>query len=183
MWPIEKTKTNTKTCNQTETCGNFSNFWQLRNRILDNICFLTIMSDTGQHFQFLRCLLCLPFVDLVVYILLWKTFQDQQLGSLWTSDHPAFHSSSWNEKNTLLQTKCGRMWLQTTLWWWWRIPAVCEFKTVSEKETTKCNSGDIQLAGWLHTCLVHQRNNYEKFLWASGSEFQTEISTALENAF
>ena len=31
-------------------------FWQLRTWIHDNLCHLTIKSDTGQHSQFLRCL-------------------------------------------------------------------------------------------------------------------------------
>ena len=30
-------------------------FWQLRTWICDNLCFLTINCDTGQHSQFLRC--------------------------------------------------------------------------------------------------------------------------------
>ena len=30
-------------------------FWQLRTWIHDNLCDLTIKSDTGQHSQFLRC--------------------------------------------------------------------------------------------------------------------------------
>ena len=30
-------------------------YWQLRTWILDNLCYLTIKSDTGQHSQFLRC--------------------------------------------------------------------------------------------------------------------------------
>ena len=30
-------------------------FWQLRTWIHDNICYLTINCDTGQHSQFLRC--------------------------------------------------------------------------------------------------------------------------------
>ena len=30
-------------------------FWQLRTWIHDNLCDLTIKSDTGQHLQFLRC--------------------------------------------------------------------------------------------------------------------------------
>ena len=30
-------------------------FWQLRTWIHDNLCCLTIKSDTGQHSQFLRC--------------------------------------------------------------------------------------------------------------------------------
>ena len=31
------------------------NIWQLRTRINDNLCYLTINCDTGQHSQFLRC--------------------------------------------------------------------------------------------------------------------------------
>ena len=31
-------------------------FWQLRTQIHDNLCYLTINCDTGQHSQFLRCL-------------------------------------------------------------------------------------------------------------------------------
>ena len=30
-------------------------FWQLRPSIHDNLCYLTIKSDTGQHSQFLQC--------------------------------------------------------------------------------------------------------------------------------
>ena len=30
-------------------------FWQLRTWIHDNLCYLTINCDTGQHSQFLRC--------------------------------------------------------------------------------------------------------------------------------
>ena len=30
-------------------------FWQLRTWIQDNLCYLTINCDTGQHSQFLRC--------------------------------------------------------------------------------------------------------------------------------
>ena len=32
-------------------------FWKLRTWIHDNLCYLTIRSDTGQHSQFLRCFL------------------------------------------------------------------------------------------------------------------------------
>ena len=32
-------------------------FWQLRTWIHDNLCYLTINCDTGQHSQFLRCFL------------------------------------------------------------------------------------------------------------------------------
>ena len=35
--------------------------WQLRTWIHDNLCYLTINCDTGQHTQFLRCL-CVIFV-------------------------------------------------------------------------------------------------------------------------
>ena len=35
---------------------DFRQFWQLRTWIHDNLCYLTIKSDTGQHSQFLRCL-------------------------------------------------------------------------------------------------------------------------------
>ena len=31
-------------------------YWQLRTWIHDNLCYLTINCDTGQHSQFLRCL-------------------------------------------------------------------------------------------------------------------------------
>ena len=31
-------------------------FWQLRTWIHDNLCYLTLNCDTGQHSQFLRCL-------------------------------------------------------------------------------------------------------------------------------
>ena len=37
-------------------------FWQLRTWIHDNLCDLTIKSNTGQHLQFLRCILaCMPW--------------------------------------------------------------------------------------------------------------------------
>ena len=38
-------------------------YWQLRTWIHDNLCYLTINCDTGQHSQFLRCFLgviCIP---------------------------------------------------------------------------------------------------------------------------
>ena len=66
-------------------------FWQLRTWILDNLCYLTIKSDTGQHSQFLRCfstaqktddLLCLDFLfvkglfcQIISYLCSSKTFQ------------------------------------------------------------------------------------------------------------
>ena len=34
-------------------------FWQLRTWIHDNLCYLTVNCDTGQHSQFLRCLVWL----------------------------------------------------------------------------------------------------------------------------
>ena len=34
---------------------HWSQFWRLRNWIYDNLCYLTIKSDTGQHSQFLQC--------------------------------------------------------------------------------------------------------------------------------
>ena len=33
-------------------------YWQLRTWINDNLCYLTINCDTGQHSQFLRCFVC-----------------------------------------------------------------------------------------------------------------------------
>ena len=36
-------------------------FWQLRTWIHDNLCYLTIKSDIGQHSQFLRCLLMIYY--------------------------------------------------------------------------------------------------------------------------
>ena len=38
-------------------------FWQLRTWIHDNLCYLTINCDTGQHSQFLRCLILWLCVD------------------------------------------------------------------------------------------------------------------------
>ena len=40
-------------------------FWQLRTWIHDNLCYLTINCDTGQHSQFLRC-----FVNCLVKVIL-----------------------------------------------------------------------------------------------------------------
>ena len=34
---------------------HWQQFWQLRTWIHDNLCYLTINCDTGQHLQFLRC--------------------------------------------------------------------------------------------------------------------------------
>ena len=66
------TMTNTKTKTMTKTntlrapsksdpsdlwhLRHWLHFWQLRTWIPDNLCYLTIKSDTGQHSQFLRCL-------------------------------------------------------------------------------------------------------------------------------
>ena len=47
-------------------------FWQLRTWIHDNLCYLTIKSDTGQYSQFLRCLL-------LIYLLTWKLNSRQKL--------------------------------------------------------------------------------------------------------
>ena len=41
---------------QTNALRQWLQFWELRNWIHDNLCYLTIMSDTGQHLQFLQCL-------------------------------------------------------------------------------------------------------------------------------
>ena len=65
------TMTNTKTKTMTKTntlrapsksdpsdlwhLRHWLHFWQLRTWFLDNLCYLTIKSDTGQHSQFLRC--------------------------------------------------------------------------------------------------------------------------------
>ena len=38
-----------------ETLRHWLQFWQLRTWIHDNLCYLTIKSDPGQHSQFLRC--------------------------------------------------------------------------------------------------------------------------------
>ena len=43
-------------------------FWQLRTWIHDNLCYLTIKSDSGQHLQFLRCLI---FCILYLYCIFW----------------------------------------------------------------------------------------------------------------
>ena len=40
----------------TETIDKFWKFWQLRTWIHDNLWYLTLNCDTGQHLQFLRCL-------------------------------------------------------------------------------------------------------------------------------
>ena len=46
-------------------------FWQLRTWIHDNLCYLTINCDTGQHSQFLRCFLSLsPFHFYFPFILI-----------------------------------------------------------------------------------------------------------------
>ena len=74
-WPKKETmiKTNTKTETMTKTntfrehlqrdprdlwdLRHWLQFWQLRTWFHDNLCYQTIKSDTGQHSQFLRCLL------------------------------------------------------------------------------------------------------------------------------
>ena len=43
--------------------GHWLQFWQLRTWIHDNLCYLTIKSDTGQHSQFLRCFVVCLFVE------------------------------------------------------------------------------------------------------------------------
>ena len=40
-------------------------FWQLRTWIHDNICYLTINCDTGQHSQFLRCLMSVSVLSVL----------------------------------------------------------------------------------------------------------------------
>ena len=70
---LTKKKTKTKTMTKTHTLRapsksypsdlwhlrHWLHFWQLRTWFLDNLCYLTIRSDTGQHLQFLRCLILL----------------------------------------------------------------------------------------------------------------------------
>ena len=49
-------------------------FWQLKTWIRDNLCDLTIKSDTGQHSQFLPCSFgSLYFVKHNIWFLKWKT--------------------------------------------------------------------------------------------------------------
>ena len=79
------TMTNTKTKTMTKTntlrapsksdpsdlwhLRHWLHFWQLRTWFLDNLCYLTIKSDTGQHSQFLRCffLFCtFPLCDTIL---------------------------------------------------------------------------------------------------------------------
>ena len=64
-WPkktMTMTNTNTFRDHLQRTIRDMSHlrhhlqFWQLRNWIYDNLCYLTIKSDTGQQLQFLRCL-------------------------------------------------------------------------------------------------------------------------------
>ena len=49
-------------------------FRQLRTWIHDNLCYLTIRSDTGQHSQFLRCLIYF----LRMLSILWFCWESQQ---------------------------------------------------------------------------------------------------------
>ena len=48
-------------------------FWQLRTWIHDNLCYLTINCDTGQHSQFLRCFIKLTTLlqeEFLIHLLL-----------------------------------------------------------------------------------------------------------------
>ena len=48
-------------------------FWQLRTRIHDNLWYLTINCDTGQHSQFLRCFILHVSLVLEQFSLRFKT--------------------------------------------------------------------------------------------------------------
>ena len=48
------------------TLRHLLQYWQLRTWINDNLCYLTINCDTGQHSQFLRCFYVL------CHVLLWN---------------------------------------------------------------------------------------------------------------
>ena len=93
------TKTNTKTKAITKTntvrghlqkairvtcelwhLRHWLHFWQSRTWIRDNLCYLTIKSDTRQHSQFLRCFYFLTFTFCQLHIRL-------------SYDHPIF--TSW----------------------------------------------------------------------------------------
>ena len=54
-------------------------FWHLRNWIHDNLCYLTINCDTGQHSQFLRCFLS----DVFSSFLFTNLFSFLSLGFYW----------------------------------------------------------------------------------------------------
>ena len=90
-------------------------FWQLRTWIHDNLCYLTINCDTGQHSQFLRCFInniqfvaiarCLSFIWQSslslspMNIFITFTFFDEYCNS-WTdashlSDNRHFHFLGW----------------------------------------------------------------------------------------
>ena len=45
-------------------------YWQLRTWIHDNLCYLTINWDTGQHSQFLRCFIV--FIACLSFVFIWK---------------------------------------------------------------------------------------------------------------
>ena len=50
---------------------HWSQFWQLRTWFHNNLCCLTIKSDTGQHSQFLRCFGCTNYkISYILYIIL-----------------------------------------------------------------------------------------------------------------
>ena len=55
-----------------ETC-DWLQFWQLRTWIHDNLCYLTIKSDTGHYSQYLRCLWCTFDLRLSLHIT-WNKF-------------------------------------------------------------------------------------------------------------
>jgi len=66
----EKTKTKTSNPRNLWHLRHWVQFWQLRTWIHDNLCYLTINSDTGQHSQFLRCFIATR---------LWPAFGRQSL--------------------------------------------------------------------------------------------------------
>jgi len=57
-------------------------FWQLRTWFHDNLCYLTIKSDTGQHSQFLRC-----FIVVTELLMLKCAFQP--MWTVWREAKPA----------------------------------------------------------------------------------------------
>lgn len=49
-WPVDNNNTS-----DLRHLRHWLQFWQLKSWIHDNLCYLEIKSDTGQHSQFLRC--------------------------------------------------------------------------------------------------------------------------------
>ena len=58
-------------------------FWQLRTWIHDNLCYLTIICDTGQHSQFLRCFITKSNSTFYAQIV----NRAQQISKIWISSN------------------------------------------------------------------------------------------------